>query len=129
MYPNSRNVLVVEDNAALRQGLALLLRNLGYAVTTASTVADGLAMLDGQGVALLDLRLPDGSGDELLREIRSRRLPMRVAVMSAGAEPAIVQALDRCPPDRYFEKPLDIDALAEWVGEDEPPRAGTTHSG
>src|SRR4051812_28314596 len=110
------HVLVVEDCAAIRRALELLLGQTGYRVTTAGTVAEGLARLDGQQVALLDLMLPDGSAAELLAEIRRRRPGMRVAVLSAAEPGAVAEAMRACPPDRFFAKPVDVEALLGWIG-------------
>lgn len=110
-----RHVLVVEDDAAIRGALEVLLGQTGYRVTTAASVAEGLGRLDGQQVALLDLMLPDGSGAEVLAEIRRRGLLVRVAVMSASGS-AAAEALRDCPPDRFFPKPIAVDALLDWVG-------------
>jgi DNA-binding NtrC family response regulator len=109
-----RHVLVVEDNKAISRALELLLGRLGYQVTTAASVAEGLERLDGQQVALLDLMLPDGSGAQVLEEIRRRGLGMRVAVMSAAGSGA-VKSLEGRPPDKFFGKPVDVDALLSWI--------------
>jgi two-component system response regulator PilR (NtrC family) len=109
------HVLVVEDCDAIRRALELLLGQVGYRVTTAASVAEGLERLDRQHVALLDLMLPDGSGTELLAEIRRRGSGMRVAVLSA-AGPAAAEGLRACPPDRFFAKPVDVEALLDWIG-------------
>jgi DNA-binding response OmpR family regulator len=124
-----RKVLVVEDNAPIRDGLVALFRADGWQVTAAATVAEGMAKLDGQSVALLDLQLPDGSGAALVREIRGRGLPTSIAVMSATARPEAAAELRGCPPDRFFPKPLDLDALIEWVDTRGPAAAaGSTGS-
>lgn len=108
-------VLVVEDDAGIRRGLELWLRMLGYEVTVAANLAEGSTHLDGQAIALLDLQLPDGTADQLMRTIRDRGLPMRVAVMTAGAPGAVMERLNASPPDQLFPKPLDIAALSHWL--------------
>jgi DNA-binding response OmpR family regulator len=54
-------------------------------VATAATVAEALDLLDpAPACAMLDLRLPDGGGETVLREIRARALRTRVAVFSGS---------------------------------------------
>lgn len=116
-----KSVLLVEDNDSMRGALSLLLNRLGYVVTAAASIADGLAMLDGQAVAIVDVMLADGTGDTLLREIRQRNLPIKVAMMSAGMAPGIRENIMQLSPDRFFNKPLDIPSLINWI-------SGLSHS-
>jgi CheY-like chemotaxis protein len=110
-------VLVVEDDARIRRALHLWLLSFGYQVTVTASVAEGAEHLDGQAIALLDLQLSDGTADELIRTIRQRALPMRIAVMTAGAPQAVIERLNDAPPDRFFTRPLDIDELADWMAQ------------
>jgi DNA-binding response OmpR family regulator len=127
MSQDCRAALVVEDSPLLRQGLALIFENAGCSVTIAATVAEALAALDGKDLALVDLGLPDGSGDQVLHEIRRRGLPIRVAIMSAGAAPKAIEALELRPSETYFAKPLDLKALIEWIGcVNRPPNDAAT---
>ena len=74
MIGNRRLILIVEDNAVTRRALQALFKSRGWAVSVAETVAEGLAQLDPPpDVIVLDLMLPDGDGEEVLREVRSRR--------------------------------------------------------
>jgi len=109
-------ILVVEDDRGVRDGLSRLLRSGGHTVTLAASVAQGLAALDGQAVALVDLMLPDGLGTTVLQEIRRRGRPARVAILTAVPwERFVGVALAGCPPDRVFPKPFDPEALLAWV--------------
>ena len=72
----ARSILLVEDHDATRRILARLLGRLGHRVTTASSVASALAACTQRDFDLIlsDLGLPDGSGLDLMRQLR-RRLP------------------------------------------------------
>ena len=111
-------VLVVEDDAAVSTALERALRSAGLEVVVASTVGEGIARLDGCGVALVDLDLPDGWGTDVLRAIRLRRgaRPIRFAIFSGRLDADAVVAASGERPDAVFKKPLDIDALLAWVG-------------
>jgi two-component system KDP operon response regulator KdpE len=84
--PGPLQVLLLEDDPALRQTLADALRLEGYAVTPAASLADAHALLAHAGpfaLALLDLGLPDGDGESLLA-------PLRQGVAAAGAPAVLV---------------------------------------
>lgn len=110
-----RSVLLVEDDATLRRAMTLFLEGNGCSVTSAGSVAEAVAKLDGQAVVLLDLSLPDGTGDAVLTELRRRHSAARVAVLTAGATADTLARVYAGRPDRLFMKPVDIDELLRWV--------------
>jgi DNA-binding response OmpR family regulator len=103
-------VLIVDDNRPLTDGFADVLSE-NYEVETAYTAEQARESFGEEiDAVLLDRHLPDGSGDELLDEIRDEGYDFRVAVVSA-AQPS--SDLD-C--DMYLTKPLaDVDAVQETV--------------
>jgi CheY-like chemotaxis protein len=109
-------VLLVEDDRRAHQLLHQVLVNVGYEVISAMTQASGLA---GLGRALdcviLDLELPDGSGEAILRRIRGEQLAVRVAVTTGEADPARLRKLAALEPDLLLTKPIDLPALIGWL--------------
>ena len=105
-------VLVVEDEAPIRRTLEIGLRAQGYEVLIA---ADGRTALDAcrddaPDVVLLDLGLPDRSGFDVLRELRSwSRLPVIVVSARHGSSDK-VDALD-LGADDYVTKPFGMEEL------------------
>lgn len=109
MSPEDRFAYVVDDEAAVRRSVALLLRAAGYG---AETFDSGEAFLraacDGlrPGCVLLDLRMPGMDGLCVQREIAARRLPHPVVMITAhGDVPAAVQAMKEGACD-FIEKPF-----------------------
>jgi len=101
-------VLVVEDERELRELYATWLES-EYEVRTAATTEEGIAALDADvDVALLDRRLPDGSGDEVLTELRNRGLDCRVAMITAVAPDFDILDMGF---DDYLVKPVSRDEL------------------
>ena len=72
-------------------------------------------MLDGQDAVLLDVVLPDGNGMALLERIRQEGRPARVAIVTAVYLPAFAEELEELRPDAVFRKPLNVEALLEWL--------------
>ncbi len=113
-------VLVVEDDAGIAQGLALALRQQGWAPDVSGDLASAWAALRTEpfDVVLLDLGLPDGDGGSLLRRIRAAGpagLPdpaTPVLIMTARDEVASrIHGLDMGADD-YITKPFDAGELA-----------------
>jgi CheY-like chemotaxis protein len=118
MMPACAKILLVEDHDDIRAVMAKLLSRLGYTVVEASTVAEGIACVDGQAIAVLDLYLPDGLGSEVLAYIRKQNRSTRVAFTTAAFDPAIPISL-LAPGDVIFKKPIDFEQLRQWI--DQPP--------
>jgi DNA-binding response OmpR family regulator len=122
-----KRILVVEDDAAIRRGLVDALSFAGYATREASEGAAALAadLESDCDLLLLDLVLPGRDGLSVLREIRARRSPMAVIVLTArGAEDDRVRGL-ACGADDYVVKPFSIKELlarVEAVLRRAPPR-------
>ncbi len=109
-------VLVVEDDPASRKALMVLLKRLGHEVEGAECARAALAKLDTHPeIVLLDIMLPDGLGIAVLQEIRTRRLPMRVAILTGVQDPQEIAELTDYEPDAIFSKPLNLNALTEWM--------------
>jgi CheY-like chemotaxis protein len=111
----ARRILIVEDDADIREALAEALQEDGTEVVVATDGLDALARL-GTGpipsVILLDLRLPRLGGEEFLRELRGdprfERVP--VITMTAGSGRA-----DGNDIVARLHKPIDVDDLREIV--------------
>jgi len=111
-----RNILVVEDDADLRDEMAELFLRLGATVERAGTVAAAEAAIATArfDVLVSDLSLPDGTGYEVARMARSAGIEAAVAV--TGDRDAAVPELSRAAGfHRYLSKPCNPDALVRAV--------------
>jgi len=74
-------ILIIEDEPAIAESLSFALRRDGFSVHTASCLADSHCLLNNADIILLDLMLPDGSGFDLIVDIRrkSHRLTYALA--------------------------------------------------
>ena len=105
-------VLVVDDEPQILRALQTNLRGAGYDVATATTAEEALsaAAMRPPDAVVLDLVLPDGSGIDVARELRSWSAAPILVLSVVGDEAEKVAALD-AGADDYVEKPFGIDEL------------------
>ena len=102
------HILIIDDEASLRQTLARILQRAGFEVTTAANGKDGLALVHEHPFDLLylDIRMPDMSGLELLKNIHTKFPELPVILFTAQPDlNSAVEALRRGATD-YLLKPL-----------------------
>jgi DNA-binding response OmpR family regulator len=106
-------VLIVEDDTPTRNALSRIFAREGWDVQTASTVSEGLAALvPPPNCVVLDLGLPDGRGEMILKAIRIGALPVRVVAVTTGeSDPARWAQIARYQPNVMILKPIDPEAL------------------
>ncbi|MEK9282596.1 sigma-54 dependent transcriptional regulator [Bradyrhizobium sp. ISRA442] len=106
-------ILIVDDDAALRDGLAEALTDLGHTPRVAASGREGLAALsDDVDAVLLDLRMPGGmDGIEVLRRIRSERDAPPVVVLTAFASAANTIEAMRLGAFDHLSKPIGREEL------------------
>jgi|SRR5581483_4684367 DNA-binding NtrC family response regulator len=106
-------VLIIDDEAAIRESLETLLQLEGFNVDSAGTGEDGLARIGEQNfdLILLDLALPDANGLELLAEIRSQDPQLSVIMITAyGTVENAVKAM-QAGAANFIQKPWDNEKL------------------
>jgi len=107
-------LLIVDDDAWTRFALARLMRQRGWTIITAATVAEGLESLDSSpACVILDLNLPDGNGERVLRRIREDGLAARVVVSTGTSDEAMLEPVRRLMPDAIVHKPVEMKRLLE----------------
>ena len=111
-------VLVVDDEPALREICEEALSGAGYSVTLASNGQDALGKLEAQGFDLVisDLRMPAMNGQDLLGQIRQRNIDVDFLVITGyGTTETAVDLMKNGAAD-YIAKPFDIKHLLLRVG-------------
>ena len=111
--PASGSILIVDDEAAIRESLETLLAIEGYNVEAARTAEEGLAMLAAspRDLVLLDFALPDRNGLEVLDEIRQRDPGLPVIMITAyGTVENAVKAI-QAGATNFIQKPWDNEKL------------------
>jgi two-component system response regulator RegA len=102
-------LLIVEDDGPIRKVWHEIFDRRGWDVAAATTVAGGLALLEpAPDYLILDLTLPDGCGETILRKVREDNLKTRVTVMT-GVDDAVRLGMVRLlRPDALLRKPIDV---------------------
>ncbi|MGB7265159.1 MAG: response regulator, partial [Terracidiphilus sp.] len=107
------SILVVDDEASIRESLEVLLSLENYAVKTASDGEEGLRRLDQDtfDLILLDLALPGQSGLELLPQFKERHPELPIIMITAyGTVDNVVEAI-RAGAENFIQKPWDNEKL------------------
>ena len=102
------HILIIDDEASLRQTMARILQRAGYEVTTAANGQEGLALVSEHlfDLLYLDIRMPDINGLELLKTIHAKFPELPVILFTAQPDlNSAVEALRRGATD-YLLKPL-----------------------
>jgi two-component system, OmpR family, alkaline phosphatase synthesis response regulator PhoP len=110
-------ILVVEDNAALAEGIEYNLKLEGYEVRIAESGTDAIEMAErwSPELVILDLMLPGVDGYQVLRSIRGRGSHVPVIILSARGEEADKVRGFRLDADQYVTKPFGVVELLERV--------------
>lgn len=108
----AETVLVIDDEKMIREAVSSYLEKKGFAVFTAETGREGLEIFDRQPVSfvILDLMLPDGSGEDVCMELR-RRSDVPVIMLTAKTmEEDVLNGL-HIGADDYMTKPFSLKEL------------------
>ncbi len=114
-----KKILVVDDDKSLLKSLSEILHREGYDVDTAETGQDAMAKSKTQfyNLALIDIRLPDMEGTELL-QLKDDHIPRTIKIMITGypsTENAVKSLNSRA--DAYLVKPVNTQELLKVVEE------------
>jgi two-component system, OmpR family, KDP operon response regulator KdpE len=109
---SGQRVLVVDDEPQILRALRTSLHGAGYDVETAATAEEALTALAANppDAVVLDLVLPDGSGTEVTRELRTWSSAPVILLSVVGDESEKVAALD-AGADDYVTKPFSVEEL------------------
>jgi two-component system response regulator AtoC len=106
-------VLIVDDDDHIRESLELYLRERGYEVTSASTGKEALFLFyrDRPRIVILDIRLPDMDGLEVLKRIKTSDEKAQVAMITAFQDMETTIRAMKLGACEYIHKPIDINEL------------------
>ena len=128
-HPDSgvrKRLLIVDDDRPFRESLAKALERRGFLVTAVEKVSEGIAMarLKVPKFAVLDLRLQDGSGLDVVPVIREADPNSRIVILTGYGNIATAVAAVKAGAIDYLAKPADADQVVAALltqGADLPP--------
>ncbi len=117
------SMLILEDDDALRERLARAIAARGFDVHGAATVADAQARIeaDPPEYALLDLRVGDGYGLDLMESLRAADPNTRIVVLTGYGSIATAVDAVRRGAVQYLTKPADVDEILSAFASQEAP--------
>jgi two-component system response regulator AtoC len=106
-------ILVIDDDEVMRQTLSDVLKKRGYAVSTANTGAEALSAVKDQllDLILLDIRLPDMDGLDVLKGIKEVEGDLMVIVMTAYSDVQTAVMAMKAGAYDYIDKPFELEEL------------------
>ncbi len=107
----TQRILVLDDEPNIGSSLRLILEREGYTVSIARTIADAKKCAQTADALLLDVRLPDGSGIDLLRQLRERDIAAPAIMISGHGTIAEAVEATRAGAFDFLEKPLGRDKV------------------
>lgn len=112
-----QNILIIEDNKKLNDGMCLALKNKDYNFYQCRTLNDGRQIMREQDISLilLDVNLPDGNGIDFVKEIRRQSSVPVILITVNNMEVDIVTGLE-AGADDYITKPFSLMVLRARVG-------------
>jgi len=124
----SLRVLVVDDEALIRWSIVETLARAGHVVVEAGDAATAVRRLTEErepvDVVLVDYRLPDSNGLDLVTTIRQRSPGSAVVLMTAYGTPEVIAGALDLGVHRVLSKPFDMDDLASVVLDADHTRPG-----
>ena len=121
-----KTLLILEDDTPLRNRLCRAMENRGFTVMDAGTVSDGIDLVRkaAPAYAILDMKLNDGTGLNLVPELRKKRADCRIIMLTGFGNIATAVAAVKAGALDYLPKPADPDQIAAALlqtGSDLPP--------
>ena len=112
----NEQILVVDDDQAIRWTLREALQSWGFAAVEAGTVAEAVKQFktDPPAAVLLDIDLPDGSGLDLMRQLRLRQPVRGIALSGFGMDEDVKRSRD-AGFDEHLTKPVSLDVLETTI--------------
>ena len=121
-----RSLLIVEDDRLFLQRLARAMETRGFSVRTAETVSEGLQQVEASApaFAVVDMRLGDGNGIDVISALKKRRPEARGIVLTGYGNIVTAVTAVKLGAVDYLSKPADADEVAAALlatGETSPP--------
>jgi DNA-binding response OmpR family regulator len=122
------SILVVDDEPHVSELLQEFFVDLGYSVDVATTGDEALRRAGARrpDAVILDMHLPDTTGDQLLRQLRTLDDSLPIVMLSGEIDDDVARRTVAAGATRYFRKPFDFDDLERTISD--AVEAGREHA-
>ena len=117
MIEQESTIFIVDDDASARRGLTRLIRAAGFRAESFGSAREFLASQgrDGPGCLVLDVKMPEMDGIEVLRRIKKAYPHVEVIILTGHGSDEDCQTCMELGAFAYLQKPVDIEALSETL--------------
>ena len=112
-----KKLLIVDDETGIVDEVKEFFLEVGYAVESADTAKQGMDLVQSflPDVLLLDMKLPDMSGLEVLKYCKQAHPKIKVIVNTGYVDQSIIDEAERIGRDAFLQKPFNLERLKEEV--------------
>jgi two-component system cell cycle sensor histidine kinase/response regulator CckA len=111
-------VLVVDDEEPVRKFVERVLRDAGYEITAAADGPQAIALaeqIDGLGILVTDVMMPQMAGDELARRLRQRQPSLKVLYLTGSSDRLFKEKSTLWQDEAFLDKPCSVKGLLQAV--------------
>lgn len=112
-----RKLLIVDDETGIVEEVKSFFEEEGYEVRTADTAKDGIEVLTQfqPDIMMLDMKLPDASGLQVLRFSKENYPTVKVIVNTGYVDQIVIDEAEKIGRDAFLQKPFDLERLRNEI--------------
>ena len=112
-----KELLIVDDHQGIRILLKEIFNKEGYLVHLATNGAEAISIAESKEIdcVILDMKIPDMNGLEIIRKIKAIKCDIPVIMMSGFSEQTVIREAIECGASCFFTKPFNIHDLIDSV--------------
>ena len=112
-----KKILIVDDEAGIVQEIKEFLEEEGYEAYTADSAKVGIKLVEEllPDVILIDVKLPDASGTEVLRACKEKSPKTKTIMVTGYVDQAVMDEAEKIGRDTFLQKPFDLVKITEEI--------------
>jgi len=112
-----KKILIVDDETGIVEEIKAFLEEEGYEAYTADTAKEGIRMLEElhPDVILVDVKLPDASGTEVLRACKEKSPKTKTIMVTGYVDQHVMDEAERIGRDTFLQKPFNLVKIIEEI--------------
>jgi DNA-binding NtrC family response regulator len=112
-----KKILIVDDEVGIVQEIKEFLEEEGYEAHAADTAKSGIKLLEEllPDVILIDVKLPDASGTEVLRACKEKSPKTKTIMVTGYVDQAVMDEAEKIGRDTFLQKPFDLVKIIEEI--------------